>query len=284
MILKQRNNMEISKKKIPPAQEKRVEYIERLVYFQGEVNRADIQNKFNISAAASTKDLSKYNQMAPKNLIYNVRRKCYEISEAFVPVYIIDPIIDRFPGYTIPKLHQPADEEAIEKVALISRAIHRIQALKITYSSVASGVTSRKIVPVAFANNLLRWHLRAYDREREKYIDFVVSRIKKVEGIEEEIQPHEHPKNDSQWHSHIELRIKPHPHNLVDSQQFEISDKGHLVDIRAAMAGHFLALYNVDCSPDSSLIGKQYQYILSNLEEISRLTNLELAPGYNNHV
>ena len=114
--------------------------------------------------------------MAPGNLSYNIRLKCYEISESFEPVFNVRMLIERIeriPVYTMPKLHKSADDGMIKRIALISRAIQRTQSLTITYSSASSGISTRQIIPVAFADNLLRWHLRAYDRKREKYIDFV---------------------------------------------------------------------------------------------------------------
>ena len=270
------------KKENSVAQIERLKHIEYLAYFQGSVSRADLKNRFSISAASSTNDFAAYNQIAPNNLIYNVRLKCYEISKSFAPVFNICTLINRLPLYTIPKLHKPANEKTIRKVALISRAIQKTQSLKITYSSASSGTTKRQIIPVAFADNLLRWHLRAYDRRREKYSDFVVNRIETVKVIEKDIiQPHEHPGKDKQWLSFIELRIKPHPNNLADSQHFDMNGK-IIVKLRAATAGYFLELWNVDCSPNASLRGKQYQYVLSNLEKVSKLTDLELAPGYKN--
>ena len=55
----------------------------------------------------------------------------------------------------------------------------------------------------------------------------------------------------------------------------------HSVRIRAAMAGYFLQLWNVDCSLDVSLEGKEYQYVLANVAEVAKVADLGLAPGYN---
>ncbi len=123
--------------------------------------------------------------------------------------------------------------------------------------------------------------MRAYDRKREKYVDFVFARIRKVNLIKHDaIEHHEHPDNDKQWHSFVELKIKAHPHNLVDTQSFDMGNDIHCVRMRAAMAGYFLKLWNVDCSQDASLRGKEYQYMLENMTEVSEVADLELAPGY----
>lgn len=272
-------------KKLPAAQKERLEFVELLAYFNGTVSRDEIMNRFGISAASATNILSKYSQMAPENLSYNVRLKRYEIGKSFKPVFNVRMWMERIPVYTMPQLYKPADNAEIERIALISRAIQRTQSLTITYASASSGRSSRQIVPVAFADNLLRWHLRAYDRKRERYIDFVFRRILKVNPIEgDTIQEHEHPKNDKQWHSFIDLRIKAHPHNLADVQAFSMGTDIPSVRIRAAMAGYFLQLWNVDCSPDARLKEKEYQYVLANVADVAKVADLELAPGYNGKI
>ena len=275
--------MEERTKDLPDAQKEKLEFVEHLAYFNGVVNRDDITNRFGISAASATNILSMYNQMAPQNLSYNIRLKRYEIGKAFKRIFDIRMSLGRIPVYTMPKLYNPGGSDAIERIAVISRAIQRTESLTITYSSASGGTSTREIIPVAFANNWLRWHLRAYDRKRDKYVDFVFRRIQEAHPIEgDTIQEHEHPKNDTQWHSFIDLKIKAHPHNLADVQSFTMGADSDSVEIRAAMAGYFLQLWNVDCSPDASLRGKEYQYVLSNMVEVSRVADLGLAPGYDN--
>ena len=273
--------MEERTKDLPDAQKEKLEFVEHLAYFNGVVNRDDITNRFGISAASATNILSMYNQMAPQNLSYNIRLKRYEIGKAFKRIFDIRMSLGRIPVYTMPKLYDPGGSDAIERIAVISRAIQRTESLTITYSSASGGTSTREIIPVAFANNWLRWHLRAYDRKREKYVDFVFRRIQEAHPIEgDTIQEHEHPKNDTQWHSFIDLKIKAHPHNLADVQSFTMGADSDSVEIRAAMAGYFLQLWNVDCSPDASLRGKEYQYVLANMTEVAKVADLELAPGY----
>ena len=273
--------MERRQNRLPASQEERLEFVELLVYFHGTISRDDIMNRFSISAASATNTLSKYSQIAPNNLSYNLRLKCYEISRSFKPVFNVRMLMERIPVYTMPQLHNVANDDIIERVAIISRAIQQTQSLTIAYSSASSGRSLRQIVPVAFADNLLRWHLRAYDRRQERYSDFVLRRILDAQPIEgDTIKEHEHPSNDKQWHSFIDLTIAAHPHNLADAQSFAGGIHSNGVRIRAAMTGYFLQLWNVDCSVDAALRGKQYQYVLTNVAEISQVADLRLAPGH----
>ena len=272
----------MKKSEVPTvAQLEKLQFVELLAYFHGAVIRDDLIHRFGISKASATNVLAMYGQLAPGNLNYNIRFKRYEVSQDFKPYFNIRMLVDRIPVYTMPKLHSSADDDSIERIALISRAIQRTQSLKIAYTSASSGTSTRQIVPVAFADNLLRWHLRAFDRKREKFVDFVFRRIREVHLIENDvIKIHEHPDSDTQWHSLVELRIKAHPHNLQDAHSFDMGNETQTVSIRAAMAGYFLKLWDVDCSQDVSLRGKEYQYMLENMTEVSKVADLELAPGY----
>ena len=269
-------------KNLSTIQKERLEFVELLAYFHGTVGREEIMNRFGISSASATNLLSKYSQMAPENLSYNVRLKRYDIGRFFKPVFNLQIFRERIPVYTMPKLHEPIDNKGIEKIALISRAIQRKQALAIIYASASSGESSRQIVPVAFADNWLRWHLRAYDRSRDCYDDFVLGRILEVSPIENDIiQKHEHPKNDKQWHLFIDLKIKPHPCNPTDIPLFTAGADVYRVRIRAAMATYFLQFWKVDCSLDADQRKRdKYKYILVNIKEVAELADLEPVFGY----
>ncbi len=259
----------------------RLRFVELLLYFGGSVNRDDLINRFGISKATASNLLSAYGQLAPNNLTYNVRQKRYEIAPTFKAVFSGRMPTDRVPVYTIPKLHEPISDKEIEKLALISRAIQAGRSLSVDYTSASSGRTKREVVPVAFGDNLLRWHLRAFDRNRQRFSDFVLQRISNVvELYEDSIQPYEHPNSDTQWHAIVELKLRVHAENVDDAFSFAREGGVDSVKLRAAMAGYFLQLWNVDCSENAKLRGKQYQYLLENLAEVSEIADLTLAPGY----
>jgi len=207
--------MEEDQEILTAVQKERLEFVELLAYFHGTVSRDEIMNRFSISAASATNILSRYSRMAPENLSYNIRLKRYEIGKSFKPVFNVRKLTERIPVYTIPKLHTQNDSKGIERIARISRAIQRTQSLTITYSSASGGRSTHQIVPVAFGDSGLCWHVRAYCRNREQHVDFVFRRILYVcvnEG--DTVQDHEHPKNDKQWHSFIDLTVKTHPSHV----------------------------------------------------------------------
>ena len=254
-----------------------MKFIDFFAYFYGFVNREYIRNKFKISPASATNILAQYNEKAPQNLDYNIKLRRYEISKSFAPIFNNHILYELMPVDTLPSLYKPIESNDIAQVAIISRAIQRVCSLTITYSSLSGVVSTRQVVPVAFASTHLRWHLRAYDRKRKQFTDFILRRILKVMPIEKDIiQDHEHPNKDKQWHLSINLKIKAHPINSSNLHNINSNIK-----IRSAMAGYFLQLWNIDCSPNFILRGEQYQYILENIKEVAQKADLQLAPGYN---
>lgn len=62
--------------------------------------------------------------------------------------------------------------------ASVTRAIHQKCPLAIEYHTISNGQTERQIVPFALIDNGLRWHVRAFDRKSQEFLDFVITRIR----------------------------------------------------------------------------------------------------------
>lgn len=78
----------------------------------------------------------------------------------------------------------------------------------------------------------------------------------------------------------LSVKLLFHPDNIKNNHNIAPFSNPPTVKIRAAMAGYFLRLWNVDCSRERRLRGKEYQYFLVNLSEISEIADLTLVPGY----
>jgi predicted DNA-binding transcriptional regulator YafY len=169
-------------------------------------------------------------------------------------------------------------------LAPISRAIHQRKALKITYSSFSSGKETREIVPFALADNGLRWHVRAFDRKKHRFADFVLTRFHQVvELSESKVAAHELPQNDLDWANVLELHLVPHPkeeHPEIVAMDYKMVDGLLKVRIRAALASYLLRQWLVDCSNDHNLQGPEYRLWLKNTSILYPLENARLAPGY----
>jgi len=72
-------------------------------------------------------------------------------------------------------------------LAQVTRAIYRRKVLEIKYLSLSSGYKARQIAPHALVDNGKRWHVRAFDRENNRFSDFVINRIQFAHALDEDI-------------------------------------------------------------------------------------------------
>ncbi|WP_036661257.1 WYL domain-containing protein [Pandoraea sp. SD6-2] len=283
---------------LPQAQRERLAYIDFRLYFLGELRRADVADRFGTGPAAATRDISEYRRIAPGNLDLDNSDKVYRPTEEFVPLF------DHSPQRVLTALSRGFGEGISEELkpmvrcefpialtvpqmsilAPITRAINREKAVRMTYTSVESGRTEREIVPVALVNNGSRWHVRAYDRRRSAFRDFVLTRMESPALIENgEIKNEERADQDVQWNRIIELELVPHPkhprHEVV-MMDYGMTDGTLRVKVRAANAGYMLRRWTIDCSPDHRLEGLEYALWLRDPLALYGASNANLAPGY----
>lgn len=278
-------------------QTERLIFIDFRLMFLGDISRQDLTDRFGISEPAATRDLAEYRERRPQNLEYDHVLRQYVRTNDFMPVYSHsgeDALVLITEGYSAPserrkksiiraELPVQLDRPDTGVVAAVTYAIHRGKAIAIEYCSHSSGRTNREIVPFAVVDNGLRWHVRAFDRRRGRFSDFVLARIGAPEVIETEIADEERWENDIQWNRVLELELVPHPKRPhPDTCVFEHRmDEGILrLKLRAAVAGYFLRRWNVDCSPDHRLEGNEYQLWLRNWQALYGVETLDIAPGY----
>ncbi len=154
------------------------------------------------------------------------------------------------------------------------------------YNSFSSGKSTREIVPFALINNGDRWHVRAYDRMRKGFRDFVLTRIENP-SLKENSQPenYEVPSADAYWSRILELELVPHPRRTDEDHKiimmdYEFNDGVLKVQVRAALAGYLLRQWCVDCSPDQSQNGEEFRLWLKNHPILYGVDSATLAPGY----
>lgn len=282
---------------ISQAQRERLSHIDFKAFFLGEVGRNDLVGRFGIKEAAATRDISLYRELAPKNLEYDTKGKAYVIKPSFRPMFEYSPsqvlaallhgFGEDFVGThkAIIPCEMPANlnQPVLSVLAVLTRAIHQGKAVRINYRSIESGQSQREIVPFVLVDNGLRWHVRAYCRKRQAFIDFVITRITEPKLLEGELHERETRGADIQWNRIVEMEIVPHP-QLPHPETIEVDYgmRGGVlkVNVRAAVAGYVLRRWNVDCTEDHSLQGAEYQLWLRNRAALYGVENLVLAPGY----
>lgn len=279
-------------------QRDRLAFIELRLRFIGEIRRQELVARFGIQAAAATRDIGLYKELAARNLDYDTKGKVYVRSEWFRPVFdftadrVLTWLAQGFGDGEPLRFRQVVPCEGatigvrldLETLSVLTRAIHRKSAVEISYRALSSGLTTREIVPFALADNGQRWHVRAFDRRSGEFRDFVLGRVADARLIARQVGEHESPDQDIQWNRIAELELVPHPANVQHPDTIEAEygmENGILnVRVRAAMAGYLLRRWNVDCTEDHSLKGGEHHLWLRNRQALYGVTNLVLAPGY----
>ncbi len=283
---------------LPLAQRERLSHIDFTLYFLGELRRADVVERFETGSAGATRDIALYREIAPENLVLDNASKVYRPSLDFLPLFEHAPqrvltalsqgfghgigdhlepmVLCEFPtGLSLPKM---------SVLAPITRAIHRGKAVHLTYTSIESGRTTREIVPLALVDIGIRWHVRAFDRKRLGFRDFVFTRMEGPRLLEDSpVRRGEKAEGDVQWSRVIELELVPHPAHPrpeVVLMDYDMPNGVLHVKVRAANAGYMLRRWSVDCSPDHSLRGLEYALWLQDPLALYGASNAALAPGY----
>jgi hypothetical protein len=254
--------------------------------------------RFGIQAAAATRDLGQYKELGPRNMDYDTKGKVYVRGEWFRPVFdfpaerVLTWLSQGFGDGEPSRLRSlvTCDGSALstnldlEMLSVLTRAIHKKTAVEISYHALSSGLTTREIVPFAFADNGQRWHVRGYDRRSGEFRDFVLGRLDQARIVTGNVADHERPDQDIQWNRITELELVPHPANVQHPDTIEAEygmESGVLrMRVRAAMAGYLMRRWNVDCTEDHSLKGAEFHLWLRNRQALYGVTNLVLAPGY----
>jgi hypothetical protein len=279
------------------AQKERLAYLELHAFFVGELRRGDLEARFSIKPAAATRDLNAYRALAPDNLIYDRSGKAYVPSPSFQPIFgfrserVLSWLLNGFgdglasdagralPAAGVGSLTQPD----FDVLAELTRAIHARKALQIQYLSLSSGSGNRVIVPLALANNGSRWHIRAFDRKRQRFLDFVLTRITQVTQLPEPVMPNEQLAADQQWSRMLDLQLLPHPdlaHPEAIIADYGMEEGCLHVTVRAALAGYALLRWGVDCSADHHLDSARHPLWLSSLQALDGVESARLAPGF----
>ena len=279
------------------AQRERLFYIEVKAFFCGDLTRTDIERRFGVRPAASARDLASYKRLAPYNLVYNAALRNYTPTERFDPLFehsaerVLAWFRDGFGDSLDLKIQRTVPCEAasdlvkpdLETLAVLTRAIAGRKQVKVSYLSLTSGASSKTLSPLALADTGQRWHLRAYDCERERFADFSITRIVKAKPVDVDIPLNQRIEADVQWARVVHLELVPHPgveHPEAIEADYQMTDGVLALDMRAPLVGYALRRWAVDCTPKHGLDPKQHHLYLKNPQTLYGVESAALAPGY----
>jgi hypothetical protein len=262
--------------------ERRLEFIEFRLFWEGGVNRADIIEMFDVSVPQASKDLTLYQERAPNNAIYDKSAKRYVASDCFQPCFLKpDPaaylnqvrsvsegIVDRshaWIGQSLPYDSAPTPVRGVNAQTLrtVTSAIRQSQAIEIRYQSLSRPEPRwRWIAPHAIAFDGFRWHARAYCETDGTFKDFLLSRMLETRDA----RPGEvAPDTDADWHEFVTLEIGPHP-ELSDTQKkviaLDYGMRGDRAKIRVRKALLYYALKRLGLDTDPAARRPQDQQIV----------------------
>jgi predicted DNA-binding transcriptional regulator YafY len=252
--------------------ERRLEFVEFRLYWEGGVNRSDIVDQFGVSVQQASKDLALYQEQAPTNIVYDRREKRYFASDAFHPKFIeLDAAayLDRlaptdatggdFRGgshvtMVADRLPIPQRRIASNSLRSLLAAVRENRSIEILYQSMSEARPEplwRRVSPHAFATDGLRWHARAYCHIDKKFKDFILSRCLDCRGPGEAGSV---PGSDDLWHSLFEVALVPNPlltsvRQAVVAQDFAMVDGKAIVPVRRAMLYYFSKRLRLDLAP-----------------------------------
>lgn len=228
--------------------ERRLEFIEFRVFWEGGVNRGDITERFGVSIPQASSDLSQYQRLAPDNLEYNASEKRYVSTNRFKPLFL-QPSASRYLGQlrsaaeddlglvdiwmgTVPEadvMPIPTRRVKAELLRTLLAALRQDRVVSVFYQSMNPSRPERiwrNLSPHALGFDGLRWHMRAYCHESRKFKDFLLSRCEDICITDD---PAMDASQDRAWHEFVDVILAPNP-KLSASQQQAIADDYEMSD------------------------------------------------------
>lgn len=271
-------------------QDRRLEFIDSRLYWNGRVNRSSLTEFFGISVPQASLDLAEYQAQAPENTVYDRTEKAYVATADFKPI-LVDPTSGRYLAElyalttnTIPSdisflgdppltaiVKHPTRRVSPELLRSVLHAIHADSTLDITYQSMSRPEPSqRTISPRALAYDGYRWHVRAYCHRRERYCDFVFARILDYAGphASQPVQEADH-----EWDRILRVVIGPNPSLAPGPKKAIELDYGMIdgqlaIETRQCLAYYLLRRLGLHRSTDH-LSGNEQQVVLLNRDELT---------------
>ena len=273
-------------------QERRLEFIDYRLRWDGQINRSSITDFFGISVPQASLDLNEYAKLAPDNLQYDMRARVYRSTGLFKPVFAasslecylndllriaVQPEIHfgsflgwHSPVAAVPRLLRRLDTDVVSQIL---RAIRDSEAVQILYQSMSDPEGSeRKLTPHSLVHDGYRWHTRAWCHKRKEFRDFLLSRIVQAQNA----GPDEERTNcDTAWNTYIKVILLAHPglnsaqRNLIETDYAMVDGEIHL-ECRQALLHYLLFQLNLT-EAQSNQAPEALQLALKNKDEIYAL-------------
>ena len=268
--------------------EKRLEFIDFRLRWDGRLNRSDISDFFGVSTPQASLDISRYVELSPANVRYDKSERAYVATETFSPLfpsslpqkYLSDLLAQAtgilehgvsFLGFCPPVAVAPSPNRALptETLVVLLGALRRGRALCITYQSMTSAAPKTRLIsPRAFGHDGYRWHVRAYCHLENGHRDFVMARILSLDA--EQAAPLE-PPEDVDWNTTVPLLLEPNPglpeaHRRIIELDYGMESGEVRFDCRRALL--LYVMRNLGLDDVNGKAPKVQQIVLKNRSEV----------------
>jgi len=288
MNAEEQNTVVEQKVMSPWGRERRLEFIDFRLRWEGKLNRSDLMSFFGISVPQASLDIARYLELAPKNLKYDRSARVYVATPEFSQLFAASSssrflnellaiesglveLDSSFLGWRPSTAIVPTPGRTLSPdiLAGLLRAIRDKGSVEVLYQSMSTPEPGRRVLrPHAFSHDGSRWHVRAYCCKRKEFLDFVVARML-------EIQPSQdsgpNAEDDKSWQEMVEVVIAPHP-KLSESAKRAIALDYGMVDgesripCKRALLFYFLSHLGLDAEIEGD--PPKQQIVLRNREEV----------------
>lgn len=268
---------------------KRLEFIEFRLFWDGKLNRGDLQNVFGLSHQQASTDFKAYQALAPTNLSYDNAQKAFVRSADFLPVlmgessnrYLLqvvavksgwmnreDTWFDQLPPLNVVAL-QPKRLD-LQVVLLIVDAIRNKTMLEIDYRSMTGTPEEpRTIAPHGISYSAGRWYVRAWSKGHNDFRDYNLWRIQAARST---VTASDRSGYDYEWVQKINLKIGPNP-ELPDERKRAVAAEYDMVEgvmevpVRLSLSFYLMSEHNLDVEP-GKLSPQKQQLVLLNRQDV----------------
>lgn len=269
-------------------QERRLEFIDFRLQWEGRVNRSDLTEFFRISIPQASLDFSLYQELAPGNMIYDRTQKTYVATESFKAIMVnpspyqyLNELLWRDSNVlsgsesfvSIPPpvetLPHPYRSVGADTLKILLQAIRNNSSVEINYQSMKHPEPeNRWIYPRTFAFDGFRWHVRCYCFSSGIYKDFVLGRILTIGDVK---PLSDNIPEDSDWNTFIKLILVPNPkftdgRRLAVEKDFAMINGQTEVIIRRAMLYYFKKRLNLRAPGET--VNEEQQIVLLSIESV----------------
>jgi len=271
---------------LPWATMARLTFLEESIFWTDSVNRRDLIDRFGISEQQASGDLTRYQELAPDNLVYDKSHKTYRAGGRFRPRFLKPdteevlsrlrltaegvaedhPLIGSLSLGLAPAPARPVEPETLRVIIRAIREARQVSAHYVSFSQTDGRM--RRIEPHALGYDGFRWHARARDADEGTFKDYVLGRLSGAALL----GPAGAPSGaDQDWHTWTRLVIAPHPglspaQKKVIERDYGMRGGAAEIRVRTALAYYPKHRLGLDLDPRARRPEDQHVVLLSSTD------------------